>query len=199
MITIKKCNKCGKLKNKKYFRKCKRNKDNLQFWCKECSNEYMKLWKIKNKEKFLEWRRKYDRKYSKTEKYKKQKNIYSKTEKRREYLKRWLNKRRNENPKIHLDTNMGNAIYQVLRSKKDGQSWEKLVGYTLKDLIKHLESQFECWMNWANYGKWHIDHIRPISSFHYEIPEDPEFQECWALKNLQPMEAIANIKKGSRY
>ena len=28
---------------------------------------------------------------------------------------------------------------------------------------------------------------------------DEEFKKCWALENLQPMEKIANIKKGNKY
>ena len=54
-------------------------------------------------------------------------------------------------------------------------------------------------MTWDNYGSyWWIDHIKPRSLFKYEKPEDKEFKECWALKNLQPMEKIANIKKGNK-
>jgi hypothetical protein len=30
-------------------------------------------------------------------------------------------------------------------------------------------------------------------------PEDPEFKECWALENLQPLEAMENIDKGYNY
>lgn len=55
-------------------------------------------------------------------------------------------------------------------------------------------------MNWDNYGSyWHIDHIKPISLFKYETAEDPEFKKCWALDNLQPLEKIANLKKGNKF
>ncbi len=40
--------------------------------------------------------------------------------------------------------------------------------------------------------KWHIDHITPKSHFNYKTPED---KECWALENLQPLEAIENMRK----
>ena len=53
-------------------------------------------------------------------------------------------------------------------------------------------------MNWNNYGKWHIDHVRPDRSFNYKSVKDKEFQECWALKNLQPLWAIDNLKKGGK-
>jgi 5-methylcytosine-specific restriction endonuclease McrA len=61
-------------------------------------------------------------------------------------------------------------------------------------------------MTWDNHGKyekgkkkWQIDHIKPKSLFNFETPEDPEFKECWALENLQPLEAMENIKKGNKF
>jgi hypothetical protein len=53
-------------------------------------------------------------------------------------------------------------------------------------------------MTWENYGKWHIDHKRPIASFNFTSYEDPEFKECWALNNLQPMWAKENMSKGNK-
>ena len=57
-------------------------------------------------------------------------------------------------------------------------------------------------MNWKNYGNklgyWNIDHFYPDSSFDYKSVEDEEFQKCWALENLRPMEWIENIKKGKK-
>ena len=80
------------------------------------------------------------------------------------------------------------------------------MGYTLQDLMKHLESLFEPWMNWNNWGiinkdrrTWNIDHIKPKSLFYYEKPEDEEFKLCWSLTNLQPLDAIMNIKKHNHY
>ncbi len=54
-------------------------------------------------------------------------------------------------------------------------------------------------MSWENYGSyWWLDHIKPRSSFNYESPDDKELKECWALENLQPLEKIANIRKGNK-
>jgi len=91
------------------------------------------------------------------------------------------------------------TICDTLRGKKAGRRWEQLVGYTLQDLIKHLENLFEPWMSWDNYGKWHVDHIKPKSLFHYESTDDEEFKKCWALENLQPLEAIENLRKSNHY
>ena len=95
---------------------------------------------------------------------------------------------------------MATALYRALKSKKSGRKWELLVGYTVNDLIKHLESKFDDKMSWDNYGSyWEVDHIKPRSLFNYICPEDKEFKECWELSNLQPLEAIENMKKGNKY
>lgn len=125
---------------------------------------------------------------------------YRAVPKNRELINRYLKQRRKENPKIRLDLNMGIAIYQALKEKKAGRRWEGLVDYNLEELMRHLENQFDEKMNWENYGSfWHVDHIRPRSSFEYISPIDPAFKECWALENLQPLERIANLKKGNTF
>ena len=42
-----------------------------------------------------------------------------------------------------------------------------------------------------NYGDWHIDDIKPLGIF-----ENPLCPEAWNYKNLQPLWADYNIKKG---
>ena len=118
----------------------------------------------------------------------------------KEYLKQWMRKRKKNDPKFRLDSIMATAIYTAFQGDKGGSKWQELVGYTIKDLIKHLEKQFDKKMSWDNYGSyWAVDHIKPRSLFDYKNPEDQEFKECWALDNLQPMERIANIKKSNSY
>ena len=53
-------------------------------------------------------------------------------------------------------------------------------------------------MTWDNYGKWHIDHIVPISVFNYTKTEHEDFKRCWALGNLRPLWAFDNISKGAK-
>lgn len=98
-----------------------------------------------------------------------------------------------------LDRNMGRSMRRALKDDKSGRYWESLVPYNLKELKDHLEEQFEEGMTWENhalYG-WHIDHITPKYYFDYSSPEDEEFQECWALDNLQPLWSEENIAKGA--
>jgi len=90
------------------------------------------------------------------------------------------------------------------------------LGYSAKQLKEHIESQFEPWMNWENHGNysadrqtWQIDHVIPLkykkedgariwSEEALSNIDSLEFKEAWALTNLQPLSALANIKKSNR-
>lgn len=111
-----------------------------------------------------------------------------------EYIK---NRRKND-PQYYLDYLMSGHIKRALKNGKNGNSWEKLVGYTAEDLKTHLEKLFLPGMTWAN-GKWHIDHVRPKSLFAYTDASDSEFKQCWALANLQPLWGKDNLAKGNRF
>jgi hypothetical protein len=86
----------------------------------------------------------------------------------------------------------------IRRGSKNGRRSFDLLGYSLEGLMSHLESQFEPTMTWENYGfyGWHIDHKKPLASFNYETPDDPQFKQAWALSNLRPLWAEANWRKG---
>lgn len=90
-------------------------------------------------------------------------------------------------------------INRALRGEKKGRSWQRLVGYSLEELMEHLERQFLPGMTWENRGKkWHVDHIRPLSSFSYSTAECPQFREAWALTNLRPLWARDNQRKHAK-
>lgn len=120
--------------------------------------------------------------------------------KKRLYIK---NKRRTD-IKFRLKGNISKSITKRLRkrlSSKKGKSTFAFLPYTVEDLIQHLEKLFQLGMSWQNYGPrgWHIDHKVPDCSFDYKSVDDREFQECWALENLQPLWAEDNEKKGGRF
>lgn len=112
--------------------------------------------------------------------------------------KQWRDKNKN-NLKYRLDRRMHKNISKRLNAFKGGRSWKRLVGYTTRDLISHLEKQFRDGMTWENYGTvWHIDHIIPKSFFKYENYEDEMFKKCWSLENLQPLFAKENLSKNNK-
>lgn len=113
-----------------------------------------------------------------------------------------------------LRCNMSAAIRIRLNargSSKKGQSYLSILGYSIEDLRKHIESQFYTnprngiLMTWNNWGPWkeddstwHIDHIVPDSLFSYSSALDDGFKNSWALSNLRPLWAKDNISKGNK-
>lgn len=107
-----------------------------------------------------------------------------------------LRKKYESDPSHRVHVRMASAVHQALREAKAGRKWETLVGYTLADLVTHLERQFLRGMTWENMGQWHIDHIRPKSGFDQTDPA--QFRECWGLANLRPLWAPANQAKAAK-
>lgn len=107
-------------------------------------------------------------------------------------------RRRRATPKGAVDSRMSWAIYNAIKGKKAGREWEALVGYTLADLMVHLERLFLPGMTWENIGQWHIDHVIPKSAFNYSDPAHIDFRRCWAMDNLQPLWALDNLRKSAK-
>lgn len=81
-------------------------------------------------------------------------------------------------------------VAKIRKSKR----FHEYIGCTPEELRLHIEKQFKDGMSWENYGKWHIDHIIPISSAKTE-------REVYILShytNLQPLWAEENLKKGDK-
>jgi hypothetical protein len=163
-----------KIANKKYLIK---NKERL--------TEYHKEWSKENRDRLNEYHKEW-----------REKNIDKHREKKRNYQKH----KRHTDPIYKLISNFRTAIYIVLKENKLDKysNYFNMVGYSAEQLKEHLEKRFKDDMSWENYGEWHIDHIKPISSFVFESVDDEEFKECWSLDNLQPMWGVENIKKSNR-
>ena len=186
--------------------------------------KYRKKYKLKNPEKIKEsnkkWRENNIEYYKKYQKKHRQENpeYYKKyRQKNQKEIKKYKKKWKKENPEYYkkyqknrceIDThfklrkNISSLILIKLKrrlSSKNEKSTFTFLPYTINDLIKHIEKQFTKGMSWDNHGKWHIDHIKPDSLFNYKSVEDKEFQECWALENLQPLWAEDNLHKSNKY
>ena len=72
----------------------------------------------------------------------------------------------------------------------------ELVGCTINELKKHLESKFKKGMSWNNYGKWHVDHVVPVDFF--DLTKIKEQKKCFHYLNLQPLLARDNLRKKNR-
>ena len=80
---------------------------------------------------------------------------------------------------------------------------ESYLGYRIRDLVTALEAQlqrdFPEEKNVLSVLKagWHIDHIRPLSSYRTDTLGDEGFRACWAIDNLRVIPAQENLEKGS--
>lgn len=113
--------------------------------------------------------------------------------------KQYEKKRKSIDPQFKLMKTLRSRLNSALYRKdaKKLASTLELVGCSILELKKYLETQFTEGMNWNNHGKWHIDHIRPCSSFNLLI--ESEQKKCFHYTNLQPLWAIDNLSKGNRY
>ena len=82
----------------------------------------------------------------------------------------------------------------VIHQKNYISTIHKLIGCSVPEARDHLESQFEPWMSWDNYGsgkgKWCIDHIIRVSSI--DIFDEDEVKRIFHYKNMRPLCFVKN-------
>lgn len=148
----------------------------------------------KNRDSILEQKKEYNN----TNKDKRKEYYQSWKDKNRDWLRNYMReysaKYREENPHIFAWRNVIKSYLVRLNTKKDDKTIE-LLGYSADELKNHLESLFTDGMSWNNYGEWHIDHIKPLSSFEPDTP--PSIVN--ALVNLQPLWATTREINGIIY
>lgn len=111
-------------------------------------------------------------------------------------FKKKMYKNRRKITKNRIDDSIRSRLYLSLKKSYRSKKYEDIFGYSLEDLASHIERQFIGKMSWDNYGSyWHIDHIRPLSSFNYQSIKDQQFLDCWCLSNLRPLAVKDNISK----
>lgn len=139
---------------------------------------------------YLEKRREYDRNYIKTDKPK---------ARRKKYNSIYATHKYKTNIKFKINTDALHKVSYYLKKGYINNVLEKQLGYGIHKLRKHLESKFKEGMSWENYGKWHLDHIKPRYLFNIKAYGDKEFKKCWALSNLQPLWSHENYRKGKKH
>tara|TARA_R100000664_G_C2737539_1_gene126665 strand:+ start:87 stop:1370 length:1284 start_codon:yes stop_codon:yes gene_type:complete len=127
--------------------------------------------------------------------------IYSKSEKCRKSVRKWQ-KKQPKDTNYNISNALRRSIIGALKRQqiRKHRKTEELLGTDRETARKHIESLFQPGMNWKNHGlghgKWHIDHIIPCASFDLKCPVQQ--LACCHYKNLQPLWAIDNIKKGAK-
>lgn len=103
---------------------------------------------------------------------------------------------------LYLNIRSNFKLYLKNNNISKFKSTIEYIGCTSEELKKHLESKFEPWMNWENYGKyksktfnygWDVDHIKPLSS----AKTEDDIYKLWHYTNLQPLCSYINRYKKS--
>jgi len=221
-MIIKKSTKCGVEKDSSCFYKQKHGKFGLFAQCKECTGIHQKkyhdsikdkrkrdsaMYYLLNKEKVLkrnkEWRIKNKDAVKKINERSRIKNIEKILLRRKLNSKRiaevgneYKKRRMKEDGLFKLKIVLRNRITQSLKSKglNKNKKTENILGASVVFVKSHLESMFKDGMSWSNHGKWHIDHIIPLSS----AKTEEDMMRLLRYDNLQPLWAKDNLTKSKK-
>jgi hypothetical protein len=179
-FACKKCKKCGQEKplNLFYFRN---DTGKYRPKCKKCHDEENTKNHAKNAEEIRIYNKKYGKAYRKVN--------------RKALTQKEFN-RKKTNIGYRLAGNIRSRVNFVLKNHTKPDSAIKCLGCSIEELILYIEQRFVSDMTWDNYGKWHIDHIIPLSSF--DLTDKIQFAAACNYKNLQPLWAEDNLRKSNK-
>jgi len=174
------------------------------------AKDHMKLYYQNNKEKMrllgIQWRKK------NPEKSKAIYARYRKTEKRRKIAKEWAKENRvagmkrfverySSDPQFNIAIKFRRRIYMAIRNQFTikAKTTIELLGTTYAGLKEYIERKFIDGMCWDKVlsGEIHLDHIKPVSLFNLEDPE--EQKKAFHYTNLQPLWVKDNLEKHNKF
>ena len=148
------------------FYKNKARHDGLQNRCKKCDKTYQNTIK-------KEYNLNYGLEYQKQNIVKNKKRIHA-------------NDRYSNDINFQISRRLRSRIYDAIKHDFKSGIGVKLLGCTIAEYKKYLESQFTSEMNWDNYKTvWEIDHIIEVSKFDLTM-EDNQYK-CFNYKNTRPL------------
>jgi hypothetical protein len=117
----------------------------------------------------------------------------------RVYIREYVKSRRRSDEGFRLKAIIRNILSRSMRegAHKKSERTSDLLGYTAQQLRDHITPMLARGMTWDNYGKWHIDHRRPLSSFDLSTLDGIRLAN--SLHNLQPMWAKKNLQKHAKW
>jgi len=123
-------------------------------------------------------------------------NYHSNKERYNARALKYCNAKRKLDRQFHLAMNLRGRFYQALKRKYKKGSAVKMLGCTIEEFQIYIEKKFTEGMSWDNYGKWHLDHILPLSRF--DLTSIENLTVLLHYTNYQPMWPSDNIRKGDK-
>jgi hypothetical protein len=92
------------------------------------------------------------------------------------------------------------CLINALKEKQFSSIYEKYLGCSLLEFRNYMQSLWEPWMNWDNYGQislyketWNIGHIKGCNNF--DLSKEEDRLVCFNYKNLKPQRARENSEQ----
>lgn len=184
------------------------NKDRIKLQTisyREYNKDKLKTYREDNKDKRKAY---YDSNKSKIKAYKKaycesnkdKIKVYKKNwaEDNKDKIKAYDKNKKKTDIQFKLSCNLRARLYSAINRNYKAGSAVKDLGCTIPELKTYLESKFQPEMNWDNWALdgWHIDHIKPLSSF--DLTDRNQLLEACNYTNLQPLWATDNLIKSDK-
>lgn len=124
------------------------------------------------------------------------KNYYHKNkEAERKKNNEWKKNKLKIDPLERMKKNIRDRIREYLTGDNKSKRTFDIIGLDKQKFKSYIENKFTEGMSWENYGKWHLDHIKPLC-----LSENEEdLIKLNHYTNLQPLWSGDNIKKNRKY
>lgn len=96
-----------------------------------------------------------------------------------------------------LRKNLRSRFKSALKLNYKSGSAVQDLGCSIEKFKLWMEMHWSDGMTWDNYGEWHIDHSKPLSSFNLKNRE--ELLKACHFTNLKPMWAEENLQKSNKF
>lgn len=128
-------------------------------------------------------------------------------EERREEYRSWYQNNKTKLAQYRLERCKTNLNYRLARQlririwgavtsgQKAGSAVRDL-GCDISFFKLYIAKKFTKGMSWRNWGQWHLDHIKPLSSF--DLSDRRQFLLAVHYTNYQPLWKRDNLSKGSK-
>ena len=104
--------------------------------------------------------------------------------------------RRKVDLNFRIAANLRTRLNLAMKRNQQAGSAVRDLGITILEFRDYIERLWKPGMAWENYGTWHLDHVRPLSSF--DLTDRKQFLLAAHYTNYQPLWAHENIVKRNK-
>ena len=111
------------------------------------------------------------------------------------YQRQYVKKRYKNDIQYKLTISLRTRLNRAIKNNQKTGSAVGELGCTIDEFKVYIENKFQegmSWENWKHDG-WHLDHIKPLSSF--DLTDREQFLEACHYTNLQPLWGWQNMQK----